>query len=777
MKLVIVVLHAAALWLAMAAPAQAGPIFAAIGAVFTAIKGSFVLSALLRVAASVVLSRLAASLAPKPRQPGIKTEGTSSGSQNPASFPLGFYATDGVAVCPPMSHGQVGKTPNAYLTYVIELSDVPRAALSALIINGERCALGGVAHADYGLPVNAGTYSGHAWIKYYDGTQTVADPMLLAKYAAYPQRPWTAAMVGRGTCYAIVTFKYNRKVYTAFPAVRFEMLGIPLYDPRKDTTVGGAGSHRLADTATWETTTNPIVMVYNIHLGITLKPGVIWGGGMTAADLPLASVFAAANACDALVDNGAAGTEPRYRAGYEVFVGDEPASVCEELLLACLGAAADVGGVWRFQAGDPSLPVFFFSDDDILVSQGREKDPFPPPDSTFNAITGSYPDPNVQWEPNDAPAVFNATWEAEDGNRRLAINKDFPAVPFPAQVQRNMRALIKDSRRFLTHGLPLPPEATVLEPLDTADWTSAANSYSGKDFEVAKTTENLRTGVVQITIRERDPADTAVVPGYFVAVAMPSAVPVVPAAQEVASFAATGTTLTDVGAAARRPALLLTWDGTDQDGIRGIEYEVRRTGTVPLVAKGTTTDILSGQMIVSEGILPNTGYEARALLVSDRATNWTAWLAVTSPNVLLTRPDLADGAVSDTLQTIVPGPFAPLSTPTGTVLATLDIGAITPGLGWQRGVQFEARKLVAGNPDGIIQMQSRYRFAGGAFTEWVVDKTFTISDVNFAMYADFGAVLGTYNDYEFRLLVNTRPSSSVTNWLQNIYFTASRVTK
>ena len=227
--------------IAAAQPAHAGPVAAAIAAVSTAIKGSVLLSALVRVAASVLLSRLAASLAPKPKQPGIKTDGTASGSQNPASFIFGYYATDGVAVCAPMSHGSAGGTPNAYLSYVIEVSDVPGAALLALIINGERCPLGLTPHADYGLPVNAGTYSGDAWVKYYNGTQIAADAMLLAKYGSYPQRPWTAAMVGRGLCYAIVTFKYNRKKFTAFPAVRFEMQGHGLYDPRKDSTVGGAG--------------------------------------------------------------------------------------------------------------------------------------------------------------------------------------------------------------------------------------------------------------------------------------------------------------------------------------------------------------------------------------------------------------------------------------------------------------------------------------------------------------------------------------------------------
>lgn len=621
-----------AMFMATAMPAHAVPVFGAIGSIFTAIKGSFILSALVRVVASVLLSRLAASLAPKPKQPGIKTEGTASGSQNPASFIFGFYATDGVAVCAPMSHGAVGKTPNAYLTYVIEVGDMPGAALLALIINGERCPLGVTPHPDYGLPVNAGTYANAAWVKYYNGSQTVADSMLLAKYAAYPQRPWTAAMVGRDICYAIITFKYDRNVYSAFPAVRFEMQGHPLYDPRKDSTVGGLGAHRLANSATWEISNNPVIMTYNAHLGITLPGGHIWGGGMPVGDMPLSSVFAAANACDALVDNGTGGTEARFRAGFEVFVDDEPAGVCEELLSACLGQVADVGGQWRFQAGDPALPVFFFSDDDILVTLDREKQPFPGLDATHNGITANYPDPGMQWEPNNAPPIYNSVWEAKDGNRRLVVNKDFPAVPYPAQVQRNMRALIADDRRFLTHGLPFPPEATVLEPLDTSAWTSASNGYSAKTFEIGKTTEDLRTGVVQVTLRERDPSDSAVVPGYYGAVGVPSAIPVVPPSQQIVGFSVVGVALLDTGGVARRPALQIGWNGTDLPGVTGVEFEVRLAASAVLVKRMSIQDVASGLLMVADGIIANTVYQARARLIAPAViTDWTGWVSATTP--------------------------------------------------------------------------------------------------------------------------------------------------
>ncbi len=803
-----------AVLIATALPAHAAPVFGAIGAVFTAIKGSFVLSALVRVVASVALSRLAASLAPKPKQPGIKTDGTASGSQNPASFIFGYYATDGVAVCAPMSHGTVGKTPNAYLTYVIEVSDVPGAALLALIINGERCTLGPTPHAEYGLPVTGGTYAGNAWVKYSNGTQTVADSMLVAKYGSYAQRPWTSAMVGRGLCYAIVTFNYNRQVYSAFPAVRFEMQGIPLYDPRKDSTVGGTGAHRLNNSATWQITNNPVIMTYNAHLGIILPGGHIWGGGMPAADLPLSSVFAAANACDALVDNGTGGTEPRFRAGLEVFVSDEPAGVCEELLTACLGQVADVGGQWRFQAGDPALPIFFFSDDDIFVSLDREKQPFPGLDATHNGISANYPDPAMQWEPNNAPPIYNSVWEAKDGNRRLVVNKDFAAVPYPAQVQRNMRALIADDRRFLTHGLPFPPEATVLEPLDTAAWTSDSNGYSTKTFEIGKTTEDLRSGVVQVTLRERDPSDSAVVPGYYAPVGAPSAVPVVPPVMAVPSFVAVGISLLDTGGVARRPAVLMTWNGADLPGVTGIEFEIRLAASGVVVKRKSIRDVVSGVLPESDGIIANTAYQARARLIAPAVnTDWTVWTSATTPvingialvggtlqstdfvtgvagwtigeggnaefNNLVARGWIKSGAVSDELQAVALGPYFMPQVGIGFVFFNLLMPVINPGTIWRLGVHFFGRRWGGEATPFIVQLQQRYVSLVQPLTAWATKNSWTIEpNYEWDQYTLSAGLSGQYSYFEYRLICTSYPNGQANvHVFQDAYLTLSRITK
>lgn len=437
---------------------------------------------------------------------GIRTSATQTGGINPVAFVIGKSATSGSMVCPPMSHGKSGKTQNAYLTYVISMSDIRGMALSRLMIDGEYVTIGGASATVYGNDLG-GKWANKAWIKYYDGSQTTADATLISKYSAYPSRPWQSDMIGRDTCYAIVTFLYTATLNKNFPAVRFETTGIPLYDPRFDTTVGGSGSQRWATPSTWVASSNPAVQCYNILRGISLADGSVWGGGVAAADLPLAAWFAAMNACDVATALGAGGTEAAYRSGIEIKVNDQPADILDELTKACSGQLFEIGGVWKMVVGAAAMPVIVITDDDIIRSASEQFDSFPSLAQTFNGVSATYPEPTSLYESISAPVRLSSTYETEDGGRRLVADLQLPAVPFTEQVQRLMVAYQLDARRFRRHAFTLGPSAMILEPTDTISWTSAANGYTTKLFEAASVNDDLNTGLQALAVRERDPND------------------------------------------------------------------------------------------------------------------------------------------------------------------------------------------------------------------------------------------------------------------------------
>ena len=612
----------------------------AVVAVKAYAASSFIASMIVNTAISVGISLIARALTPKPtiQQSGIQTAVTTTGGTEPQAFILGRTATAGHHVCPPMSHTD-GDTPNGYLTFVIELSDLPGIGLNRVILNDGYTDLGPTAHADYGFPLLGQRIGGkdHAWIKFYDGNQTVADPMLVAKYASYPDRPWSSSFVGRGTAYAILTARYNREVFNTLPQVRFEVDGIPLYDPRYDSSVGGSGAQRWNAPATWTRSANPAVMIYNILRGIRLPTGEVWGGDVPADDLPRDNWFAAMNACDAPI-----GDRPSFSAGLEVKVEMAPAEVIDELAKTCLGQVSEMGGVFRMRVGAPAAPVQFISDEDIVISAPQELDPFPGLAASANAISSEYPEPASLWTSRAAPQILNPAWEAEDGGRRLPTSINFPACSSQSQVAQLMSAYIKDARRFRTHRLVLPPEAFMLEPLDTIAWTSARNGYTNKIFEVVEIIDQPGTINQDLVLRERDPSDY----GWTSAQDLPAVVPVTGLPyrppQIIAGWSVSASTLKDALGLDRRPAISLAWVGSAAVDALFVRYEIRIKATAQIVSSGLA-DRAAGSVLISDGLLPETEYEVRGRYVLDRPTEWSSWHDVTTPGIYLNGADLRGG--------------------------------------------------------------------------------------------------------------------------------------
>ena len=644
-----------ALWLllALSSPAEAAPVVTAIAGfltstgVFGAAAANAIAGWLVRTVASAAISRLSMALKKKQsvQQPGIRTETTQSGGTSPMRFILGLYATGGQLIAPPNSWGDDGDNPRAYLVYPVALSVIPGCTLTRIIVNDSYVTLQAASKAEWGRDAE-GDFSGKIQIDYLDGSQTSPDADMLTAFGADPDRPWSADMIGTGLAWAKCRFNYSREHWNGLPSVRFEVMGIPLYDPRKDSTAGGSGSHRWTNRASWTQTVNPIVMVWNIMRGIEVSPGLVWGGGYEPEDLPAAAWFAAMNACDLEIDDGNGGTVPQFRAGLEVALDDEPLEVVAELLKAACAEMAEIGGYWDIRVGAPRLPVMVITDDDILATREQEQNPFPSLTDTYNGITASYPEPESLWEAKDAPPRYNAEWEAEDGGRRLVAEMQLTACPWGEQVQRIMAAVIGDHRRFGRLRCVLPPEALVLSPLDTIALTSARYGYIAKPFELRSVADSLMTLRQGLSVREVDGGDFAWTPGNLIPSLPVPTVTTPPVPQAVPGFAAAPATVTGAASEARRPAIDLIWDPAGAIDARGIGWQLRLAGDTGEGVPGSHGVFADGRLRLTGGVLPATGYEVRAKLIVDRAALWTPWLPVTTPDIRVTADDLSDEVIA-----------------------------------------------------------------------------------------------------------------------------------
>lgn len=550
-----------------------------------------------------------------------------TGGDNPLAFIMGFYGTAGQLEYAG-TWGNDGEVPNAYFTKVVSVSDLPVRGMAGLFVNGERVTVLWAEANSIGAPVAEYRVGGkdHLWVRFYDGTQTTADSFLLDKFGSDPDRPWQSDMIGRGVAHFIATALINRELFSGFPEYLAEINGIPLVDPRGDD------EHE-----------NPIVAADNIMRGLSYDGQWVYGPqGITGNRLPSANWEAQMDKCDVVQGDGL----KRFRFGLEVTVDTEPHALIGELLKACEGRIAEIGGIYKVLVGEPGEPVASFTDEDIVITDGQSYEPFPGLEDTFNAITATYPEPAEAWESKEAPPRYRADLEALDDGRRLPFATDYKAVPFPVQVQALMRAAIEETRRFRRHFQTMPPEWWEYEPLDVASWSSDRNGYADKQFLIVAMDDmpNVNQGV---SLQEIDPADYGWDSEYELPWDVAPLVIARPLPQVMTGWNVAPYVVVDADGASRRPAIEVFWASGMVD-VRAVQVQVRETwGSENVFFDGELPydpAIASPSAVPSiSTLLPNTDYEVRGryLPFSGRETLWSDWLGVTTPNVKLGSSDIA----------------------------------------------------------------------------------------------------------------------------------------
>lgn len=615
------------------------PVFGAVAA----FAGTWIGQLVISVGATLVSGLLQQWLngnkqQPQTRPPGFQLS-ANVGDTTPYNFLVGSGATAGQKKYFG-TWGQSGEVPNAYLTEVYQLASIPGfASLAGFWAQKQKCTVDwGATPVAQGYPVLEYRLGGvdHMWVKFYDGTQTVADSFLVEKFGADPEYPWTAAAVGRGTPYVIVTALINRELFQNQPTYVFEPSPMRFYDWRKDSTNGGSGTHRWNNQATWEPTVNPVVVMYNVIRGIYYNGEWIYGGfNIAAFRLPVASWTPAANEADRAIALEAGGTEPQFRCGMRIDVDIDALDTIEKLKRACNARISEIGGIFEIMVGAPGAAVYSFTDDDIIVTRDQGFREFPSLNETHNAIEAQYPEPGEMWAIKAAPARYNYTWEAEDGGRRLATGLTFDAVPFAVQVQRLMLSLINDNRRWRTHVIALPPSAWILTGTSVVNWTSAENGYVNKKFIVISIDGD--PGMIQpVILLEIDPSDY----DWDADLQLPSPIGqltvIRPSPQIPTGFQVFPAIFYDADGTARRPTIAIQYDGGMPD-IEWVHVLVRLKSSGAYVFDQKIPFEVPYYYILNGVFLPETVYEVAISYVafSGRPMEFTEYLEVTTDDVKL----------------------------------------------------------------------------------------------------------------------------------------------
>lgn len=603
--------------------AEAAPVVAAVKAVATWVAGLSAFStAVLQLAVGTAMSLVAKAKMRRAQGSagGIQTDVTLTGGTNSETFILGYYATAGTWICPPLTRGERNK----FLTYAIDLAGLPDHTLEEVFVNGEKLVLNG--EIEHGVTVSSvsTSFKGLVKLTYFNGSQTTAPQMMLDSYGSHPDYPWSVDMIGHGRCFAIVEFENNDKVFSGLPRMRFGMRGIPVFDPRD-------GSVKQTD--------NLALLTYAVLRGVTFPDGSRWGGEADLDDLPISVWASAMNEADRLVDKADGGREPQFRGGFEVKIGEvEPAEVLERFMDACTGDLAEEGGVWYVRVGAPPLPSAFLTDADLIVDAPMSLSPFASLSETQNGLTLKFPNPDAAWEVSESDRILRTDLEEQDEGRRLMADLSLSACPYALQVQRVGQAYIEDARRDVVHSVTLPPDFAHLPPLSVVAWTSDHNQYDAKQFSIEKKIVQVHDLLSAVEIREVDPADHSwssedELPVPFGVTAFTD-----PDAFILNDLAVTPIKIMDSEGQARQAAISVS----NVPDLPGVEWRLRDSAGLR-VADGIAMDV-GDSFVISQGVLSAQTYFVGFRVADGGNVDWSQWYGVETDDVRIF-PDLLDDEV------------------------------------------------------------------------------------------------------------------------------------
>lgn len=328
---------------------------------------------------------------------------------------------------------------------------------------------------------------------------------------------WTAGasrMVGNAYVWLRYTLSGSGSPFASSISARmtFRVRGAKLYDPRRDSTVGGSGTHRASDQATWawvsdDVGRNPALQLLWYLLGWRIQNPVTgqWklavGLGLPVDRIDIPSFMAAANICDELVALAAGGAEPRYRSDGVFGESDDPSLVFENLCAAMNGVLRDNGGKLSLEIlrNDLGSPVVDLGEADVI--DGFTWLQTPPIDQTFNIIRGQYVDPSDAslYQPVDYPDVVLTSPDGIDRSKTF----NFGMVQSASQAQRLAKTYLQRAQYPGTFTADFLASAWRCQVGSVVRLTFPALGFNNKLFRVIE--HSIRTdGRCPMVLREED---------------------------------------------------------------------------------------------------------------------------------------------------------------------------------------------------------------------------------------------------------------------------------
>jgi hypothetical protein len=512
---------------------------------------------------------------------------------------------------------------------------------------GEWSPYNGDDHVDLGQTLDAA--NGRIRSKFYLG---LIDQTANADLVARSEGRWTTDHRGAGVAYAYNSMTLHREDLSQPWEPFWELKGAPLYDWRKDDTVGGDGDHRWDDQDTWEFSENPVLMMYLLERGVFVASQLICGKGVPAARLPLDRWTIAANICDEIVGGGSV---LRYKAG--LIAASGPGITHDQnmqpLLESCAGSwCEDATGEYPI-VGALQSSVVTITDRDLATDQDIRYARLRTRTELVNTVSGKFQDPASFYEASPIAVRIDEDALAVDGET-LAASIPFTAVNDLECADRLADIAFRASRYQANGDIVLRPGLMWLKPGDWLRWQSERYNFD-KYFQVLtkrlgpfspQGTRDVFLGLQEVGAGIFDPTEFQTV----LPIPLPPNTPLY--ASEASGFVAGAISFESGGQII--PALQFQWSAFVDPTVIAVEIEYRKVGETDSLFKVATVP----QQILrtADGVLSDTDMEYRHRLITSpqRTTFPTDWQTIhtdeaSAPTVAITLDALQDD-VTDLLR-------------------------------------------------------------------------------------------------------------------------------
>ncbi|MBU2979000.1 phage tail protein [Alteromonas sp. C1M14] len=262
------------------------------------------------------------------------------------------------------------------------------------------------------------------------GDQTTANATLLSEMTTVDN-----TFVGFGITYAYHKYEINTELFpNGVQDVKFLVKGISVYDPRKDSTVGGAGTHRADDETTWEWSDNAALI--NIH----------WKRFGGDYEIPvemfdMQNLAYEANLCDELVTfldkDGTSYTEKRWTCNGVIDLNKGQRLVEEELLKSCGGRWVEAGGIFYLLTAAYRGPATVtLTDDDLIDGYDIDRTPYTELEDRCNAVSATFVDPKSYYQSTTCTEIESTYYQTVRDKRYLMHSRELGYTNSDTMCQR-----------------------------------------------------------------------------------------------------------------------------------------------------------------------------------------------------------------------------------------------------------------------------------------------------------------------------------------------------